>query len=177
VPPPPPLPPSVPPVPPSLPGGGTITPPSVPGGGCVLTPPSTSTVPPQMPLAEPAGIAHGSPWQQSDVEVHELPCFWQLPGVPHTKAGTAPLGFLMHGLPQQSELDAHALPAEGGPFVQSRLLWMVQRGMPFASIWHVGYVLSLPAQQSSFVLHDIAPAVVPLPGLHSCPAALQTVET
>ncbi len=83
----------------------------------------------------------------------------------------------MQGLPQQSALDAHAVPAGGAPAAQLRLLMMVQRGMPFASIWQVGYWLSLPEQQSAFVLHDIAPPLDALPGLQICPAALHTVST
>jgi hypothetical protein len=83
----------------------------------------------------------------------------------------------MQGLPQQSALDAQAVPAGGAPVLQSRLLRMVHRGMPFESIWQVGYVLSLPEQQSAFVLHDIAPPVDALPGLQIWPAALHTVST
>jgi hypothetical protein len=132
-------------------------------------------VPPQTPFEEPAGIAHGRPEQQSAFEVHEVPCCRHWFGVPHTNAGE-PLGFATHGLPQQSALDAHAVPAAGG-VVQVRSLRMVQRGMPFESIWHVGNVLSLPEQQSSFVLHAIAPPLVAVPGLQSWPAALHTVVT
>jgi len=49
--------------------------------------------------------------------------------------------------------------------------------MPFVSIWQVGNVLSLPAQQSAFVLHDCAPPTVLVPGLQSEPAGLHTVVT
>jgi hypothetical protein len=134
-----------------------------------------SSVPPQTPTEEPAGIAHGRPGQQSAFEVHDMPCCLHWPGVPHTNEG-APPGLERQGLPQQSALDAHAEPAGGG-VAQSRLLRIVQRGMPLASIWHVGYWLSLPEQQSAFVLHDIAPPVDALPGLQIWPAALHTVST
>jgi hypothetical protein len=84
----------------------------------------------------------------------------------------------MQGLPQQSALEAHCVPAAGAaPASQVGLPATVQRGMPFASIWHDGVWLSLPAQQSAFVLHDIAPLLVPKPGLQMAPAGLQTVVT
>ena len=53
----------------------------------------------------------------------------------------------------------------------------MQRGMPFVSIWQVGVWLSLPAQQSVFVLHDIEPPIVPRPGLQIAPAGLHTIVT
>ena len=65
---------------------------------------------------------------------------------------------------------------DGAPPAQFRSLVTVQRGIPFVSIWHVGYWLSLPAQQSAFVLQDIEPPTVPIPGLQSAPAGLHTVE-
>jgi hypothetical protein len=64
-------------------------------------------------LLDPCGITHGEPAQQSAVVVHA-----PLTGthaVPHTKGGE-PDGFGMHGLPQQSALDAQPVPAGGGPF-------------------------------------------------------------
>jgi hypothetical protein len=152
----------------------------VPGGGVVVTPPSGSKVPPQKPDAAPGGIAQGRPLQQSLVEVHAMPCVWHWPGVPHTYgfvAFVAASVFGMHGLPQQSALDAHCVPAAGAPPSQFRLSVTVQRGMPFVSTWQVGNWLSLPAQQSAFVLHDIEPPVDALPGLQSAPAGLHTVET
>lgn len=94
-------------------------------------------------------------------------------------AGVVPAGFGMQGAPQQSALDAHCSPVVWhlNPPSGSSLAVTVQRGMPFESIWQVGYWLSLPAQQSAFVLHDIAPPVLALPGLQSAPAGLHTVET
>jgi hypothetical protein len=149
------------------------------GGAASETPPSVRTVPPQMPNAPPGGIAQGRPVQQSAFEVHVAPCDWQaLPVQTYGFVALVPGSvFRTHGPPQQSALEAHCVPAGGGPPAQSRLLVTVQRGMPFESSWHVGFWLSLPAQQSVFVLHDIAPPVVALPGLQSAPAGLQTVDT
>jgi len=131
-----------------------------------------------MPDAEPAGSAHGRPVQQSAFEVQLVPCAWhvdpQTYGFVAIVAGSV---FRRQGLLQQSALDAHCVPAGGAPAAQFKLFVILQRGMPLVSTWHVGYVLSLPAQQSAFVLHDIEPPTVPLPGLQSAPAGLHTVAT
>ena len=73
---------------------------------------------PHVPFVEPGGTTHGEPVQQSEVVVHAPPAFTH--GVaPHTNGGV-PAGFGTHGLLQQSALEAHAVPAGGGPLtVQS----------------------------------------------------------
>jgi len=89
------------------PGGGGVGPPVVPESGV------PTAVGPHVPLLDPCGITHGEPAQQSAVVVHA-----PLVGthaVPHTKGGE-PEAFGRQGFPQQSALDAHAVPAGGGPF-------------------------------------------------------------
>jgi hypothetical protein len=118
--------------------------------------------------------------QQSPFEVQVAPCFWHVPEVAQTYGFVAIVpgsAFGMQALPQQSALDAHWVPAATAPASQFRLSVTVHRGMPLVSIWHVGSWLVLPAQQSTFVLHDIAPLVVALPGLQIAPAGLHTVDT
>lgn len=69
---------------------------------------------------------HGSPLQQSAVVEHVWPVCWQ--AVPeHT---ILPVASGVHGRLQQSALDAHAVPAGGGLFVQSTPVPVRQRGMP-----------------------------------------------
>ena len=85
----------------------------MPGGGGGWLP-----VGPHVPLVEPAGMLHGEPAQQSAVVVHAPPVGTHA-DVPHTNGGL-PDGLGKHGLLQQSALDAHGVPAGGGPFfVQS----------------------------------------------------------
>ena len=98
-------------VPPS--GGGWTMPPSVPGGGVVDTPPSGRSVPPHTPEAEPAGSAQGRPLQQSAFDVHAVPCIWHVePQTYGFVAFVAGSVLRRHGLPQQSALDAHCVPAD-----------------------------------------------------------------
>jgi hypothetical protein len=67
---------------------------------------------------EPARIEQSVPRQQSAVVV-QAPSFGTHSTLPHTNGGV-PDGFGTHGMPQQSALDAHAVPGGGGPFaVQS----------------------------------------------------------
>jgi hypothetical protein len=136
-------------------------------------------VPPQKPVEDPAGSAQGRPWQQSAFDVQVMPCCWhvdptQTYGLVALVAGSV---FATHGSPQQSAVDAHWVPAGGFAPEQSGLPATVHRGMPFRSTWQLGVVLSLPAQQSVFVLHDMAPPIVPRPGLQIAPAGLQTTVT
>lgn len=82
----------------------------VPESGGVVEP---TAVGPHVPLVDPCGMLQGEPAQQSAVVVHA-----PLTGThaePHTNGGE-PDGFGIHGLPQQSALDAHAVPGAGGPF-------------------------------------------------------------
>ena len=82
--------------------------PVVPESGVLPTP-----VGPHVPLVDPCRMMHGEPAQQSAVVVH-VP-LTGTHAVPHTNGGV-PAGFGRHGFPQQSALDAHAVPAGGGPF-------------------------------------------------------------
>ena len=75
-----------------------------------------------MPFVAPTGITQGVPAQQSAVVVHEPPLGTHVPRQT----------LLTQGLPQQSALVAHVVPAGGGLAVQSTGL-MRQRGMPSAS--------------------------------------------
>jgi hypothetical protein len=64
--------------------------------------------------------------------------------------------------PQQSALDAHALPEP----TQAAL---VHRGTPTLSVLHVSCVSQLPEQQSHDALHDIVDSLQMSPfGLHPC---------
>jgi hypothetical protein len=84
---------------------------------------------------------------------------------PQTKGGL-PEGFGTQGSPQQSALEAQAVPAGFGPVtVQSTSGSAVQRGMPRRScLQFKGCVWTVPAQQRSVALHEfvarrqIAPA-------------------
>lgn len=69
---------------------------------------------PHVPFDEPAGMLHGDPAQQSAVVVHAPPDGMQ--ASPLQTNGGEPLGLGTQGLLQQSALDAHAVPAGGGPF-------------------------------------------------------------
>ena len=81
-------------------------------------PPPVVPLGPHLPEVDPGGITHGEPAQQSAVVVH-VPPEGTHAAEPHTNGGV-PAGLGKHGLPQQSALDAHAVPAGGGPdFLQS----------------------------------------------------------
>jgi hypothetical protein len=67
-----------------------------------------------VPRVEPARIEQIVPRQQSAVVVHP-PSLGTHSTLPHTNGGV-PDGFGTQGMPQQSALDAHAVPAGGGPF-------------------------------------------------------------
>jgi hypothetical protein len=139
-------------------GGGVLA--SVPegGGGVVVV------EPPHDPTVDPGGMLHAMPAQQSAVVVQPPPDGMHAP--PHT---SAPLAFGVHGRPQQSALDAQALPVNAAGLVQS-ISAMRQRGMPSESCLQVSAWITLPAQQSALALHSfvfrrqIAPA-----GVHACP--------
>ena len=93
-----------------------VVPPTV-GGEPLSLPPVGVPLAPHVPLLAPAGIVHGEPAQQSAVVVHAPPVGTHAVA-PHTKGGL-PAAFGTHGLPQQSALEAHAVPAGGGPLAQS----------------------------------------------------------
>ena len=135
-----------------MPPSWPTPPPSAPLSGVVM-PPSAPVTPPQMPLLAPGGIVQGVPGQQSEVLVHEPPVDTQV--VPHTKPVPAGLG--TQGLPQQSALEAHAVPAGGGPLtLQSKSEATMQRGTPSASCWQTsGWVCTVPAQHLSVALHEL----------------------
>jgi hypothetical protein len=107
----------------------------------------------QVPFEAPGGMLQDVPAQQSAVVVqppaagtHDVP--------PQTKGGE-PAGFGTHGLPQQSALEAQAVPAGGGFLVQSTSVPAVQRGMPSRSCLQLsGCVITVPAQQRSVALHS-----------------------
>jgi hypothetical protein len=71
----------------------------------VATPPSASCTPPQIPVDELRGFAHGICAQQSPEVEHVLPAATQV---------AAEHWPLTHGLPQQSALVAHAVPPGTG---------------------------------------------------------------
>ena len=82
-----------------------------------------------MPFVEPGACAHVMPEQQSADVVHEPPFGMQVPAPPHLLS--------MQGLPQQSALVAHTVPATGGvpPSVPVQSTGRIrQRGMPSASL-------------------------------------------
>jgi hypothetical protein len=111
--------------------------------------------PPHVPEIAPGDTLHGRPAQQSAVVVHAPPAGMQLvpPALALHTSGGVPAGFGTHGRPQQSALDAQALPsnADGSP-VQS-ISAIKQRGMPSESCLHVFFWRTLPAQQFAFSLH------------------------
>jgi len=93
-------------------------------------------------MVEPGGVTHGSPVQQSLVDVQVLPfcTHW----APHKNSGTAAspvkAGFARQFKPQQSALVAHGLPARVPPSASApvpasalRCAAIVQRGMPSVS--------------------------------------------
>jgi len=107
----------------------------------------------QVPFDAPAGMLQDVPAQQSAVVVH-APAVGTHDVPPQTKGGE-PAGFGTHGLSQQSALDAQAVPAGDGFFVQSTSLPTVQRGMPSRSSLQLsGCVITVPAQQRSVALHS-----------------------
>jgi hypothetical protein len=67
----------------------------------------------QLPLVDPAVVTHAVPRQQSAVVV-QAPSLGTHSTLPQTNGGL-PEGFGRHGLPQQSALDAQAVPSGGGP--------------------------------------------------------------
>jgi len=140
----------------------------VPGGGVV--PPVVPVDGPHAPLVEPGGIEHKLPEQQSAVVVHAPPVGTHFVALPAQTRGGVPAGFGTHGSPQQSALDAQALPSKvSGACVQS-VSAMRQRGIPRRSCLQVFFCRTLPAQQFAFALHSrvwsrqIAPA-----GEHALP--------
>ncbi len=67
-----------------------------------------------------------------------------------------PAGFGVHGFPQQSALEAHAVPAGGGGAVVQSIAAMRQRGTPSASCWQrSGFCCTVPEQQRSVALHEV----------------------
>ena len=98
-----------------------MTPPSGGGGGGGVTPPSGWRKPPQSPVDDPVGITQGRPEQQSAFVVHAPLTFTQPPW--HL--------LLTQGLPQQSALVAHDVPAGTG--VAQLLAFKRQRGIPSES--------------------------------------------
>lgn len=121
-------------------GGGVLA--SVPeggGGGVVVEPPHE-------PTSEPGGTLHAMPEQQSAVVV-QLP-----PEGTHAPPQTSlPLASGVQGRPQQSALDAHALPVCADGFVQSTGA-IRQRGMPRLSCLQTGSWRALPEQQVALAL-------------------------
>lgn len=116
------------------------------------TPPSGSTTPPHAPDEEPGANTQGVPGQQSAWVVQAPATGTQLPGSPHTKP---PVGLGVHGLPQQSALEAHAVPAGGAPPAQS-IGAVRHRGTPRASCWQrSGFCCTVPEQHRSVALHDV----------------------
>src|SRR5262245_18797776 len=85
-------------------------------------PPSERTVPLHTPFVLPGCATQGRPLQQSAAVVHVLPACTQVPS--HTP--------LTQGLPQQSALVAHLVPAGGGLALQSEATKR-HRGIPSAS--------------------------------------------
>jgi hypothetical protein len=81
-----------------------------------------------------------------------------------------PVASGVHGLLQQSALDAHLVPAGGG-FVQSTAVPVKQRGMPRLS-WtqFVLTVCTVPEQQRSVDSHEnVESRQMDPAGLHLCP--------
>jgi hypothetical protein len=115
-------------------------------------------------------MLHGRPEQQSAVVVHAPPVGTH-GAAPQTNGGF-PAGFGTHGRPQQSALDAHAVPAGFGPVtVQSTSGSAVQRGMPRRSCLQLrGCVCTVPEQQRSVALHEfVASRQIAPAGLHALP--------
>jgi hypothetical protein len=88
-----------------------------------------------MPFDEPTGMTHAMPVQQSAVVVH----------APLTGMHAALHMLFTHGLPQQSALVAHCVPAGIGVAGLHAVALRRQRGMPSAS---------LRQQLSGLVLHQ-----------------------
>lgn len=115
-------------------------------------------LPPHVPCVDPGGTLHVMPEQQSAVVVHG-PFDGTHVGVPLVVppaqiSGGFPAGFGVQGRPQQSALEAHALPTYDVGFVQSTAA-MRHRGMPSASCLQVLFCWTLPEQHSSVALHSI----------------------
>jgi hypothetical protein len=105
-----------------------------------------------MPFDAPGGMLQDVPAQQSAVVV-QPPAAGTHTVPPQTKGGV-PAGLGTHGLPQQSALEAHAVPAGGGFIVQSTSDPAVQRGIPSRSSLQLsGWVITVPAQHRSVSLH------------------------
>jgi hypothetical protein len=68
----------------------------------------------QVPFVDPAVVTQAVPRQQSAVVV-QPPAAGTHSTLPQTNGGF-PEGFGRHGMPQQTALDAHAVPDGGGPF-------------------------------------------------------------
>ena len=106
-----------------------------------------------MPLVAPAAIVHGEPEQQSAVVVQVAPVGWHATPE-HTRT---PAAFGVHGLLQQSALDAHAVPAGGGAVAQSTPVVARQRGMPRLSWTQFVFTCwTVPEQQRSVAWQEKA---------------------
>lgn len=126
--------------------------------------------PPHTPTADPVGMTHGRPGQQSAVVVHAPPASTQ--ASPQMNGGS-PAGLGTQGRLQQSALDEHASPTRVLGSVQSTLV-PTQRGIPRLSCWQAhGSVWFEPpglvTQQSAVALHDVEAS------LQISPAAAHTV--
>jgi hypothetical protein len=88
-----------------------------------VTPPSVIVVPPQMPFDDPTGITQAMPAQQSAVVVH----------APLVGMHAALHMLFTQGLPQQSALVAHDVPAGMGVAGLHVFALRRQRGIPSAS--------------------------------------------
>ncbi len=104
----------------------------------------------QTPLPGPLGNTQGVPAQQSA-------CVVQAPieGIQFVPAHSrAPVGPGVQGLPQQSALEAQAVPGGGGgEIAQSTAGLAVQRGTPSASCWQrSGFCCTVPEQHRSVAL-------------------------
>src|SRR5689334_22849748 len=110
-------------------------------------------MPPHLPLAAPGSMMHVPPKQQSALVVQDPSVGTQ--AEPHTWSNSEP-GTGTQGLPQQSALDAHGVPAGGGLFVQSMFGATPQRGMPSESWWQMSTWWTLPPQHVAVALHWIA---------------------
>jgi hypothetical protein len=112
------------------------------------------------------GITQGSGAQQSAVVVQAPPASTQ--ALPQMNGGV-PAGLGTHGKPQQSALDAQALPSYCVGSVQS-ISAAKQRGIPRLSCLHVGKFSELPAQQLVLALHDVKSSLqMPPAGVHALP--------
>jgi hypothetical protein len=143
----------------------------VPPPGVVVPPSGVPGVPgvaaaPHVPAVAPALTLHGSPAQQSAVVVQLPPVGWHATPE-HT---STPAAFAVHGLLQQSALEAHTVPAGGG-FVQSTAFPTRQRGMPRLSCTQFVFTCwTVPEQQRSVAWHENAASRQIEPaGLHLLP--------